>query len=377
MNKHSHILIIGGGLAGLTSAIHLANTGISVTLIEKDVYPKHKVCGEYISNEVLPYLEHIGLEIDRLKPINITELNISTLKGEMIKSKLPLGGFGISRYTLDYYLWNKAKELGVELINESVIDVKFNHNEDIFIIKTSLNNIFNCSYVIGAYGKRATLDKSLKRSFSLNKSPWLAVKAHYTADFNTKTVALHNFKGGYCGLSNVENNRVNACYLVHYNNFKKYKDILNFQKEVLYQNPHLKQFFENAIPVFDKPITISQINFERKKPVENHIFMVGDAAGLIHPLCGNGMAMAIQSAQIICTLLVKNFEKQSLSRIEIEKLYKEQWDNAFSKRLYAGRVLQKVLMNRKFQKLAQKLANLLPSIVPLIIKQTHGKPLVC
>ncbi|GAA3510998.1 NAD(P)/FAD-dependent oxidoreductase [Aquimarina addita] len=375
MIGHSHIVIVGGGLSGLTSAIHLAKADIPVLLIEKNVYPKHKVCGEYISNEVLPYLQFLDLDLDILKPSRITEFIISTAQGKTIKSKLSLGGFGISRFVLDHYLWNQAKILGVHLINDQVDDIDYDDKG--FMVKTARSGVITADFVIGAYGKRSILDRKLNRKFSFNASSWLAVKSHYKADFNSDTVALHNFKGGYAGLSMVENNRVNTCYLVNYSSFKKYKNIENFQKEVMCKNPHLQSFFKNSEPVFDQPITISQINFTKKKAVEHHIFMVGDTAGLIHPLCGNGMAMAIQAAQILCTLLVKNYSNHEFSRLELEKEYTHQWKLTFSKRLYTGRMLQKILIDKGFQEIAHTIANISPWIVPKIINQTHGKPLIC
>lgn len=376
MNENSHVLIIGGGLAGLTSAIHLAKMGVRVTLIEKDTYPKHKVCGEYISNEVLPYFDFLSINLTKIQAVTISNVVITTQKGDRIQSTLPLGGFGVSRYTLDYYLWEKAKEAGVRLLNDQVIDIQYQN--DVFFVNTNNNEIQTCDYVIGAYGKRTTLDKTLKRDFSFKKSPWLAVKAHYKADFDSKTVALHNFEGGYCGLSMIENQKVNVCYLVAYDSFKKYKNIDAFQNEVMRQNPYLDTFFNTAELLFDKPITISQINFEKKKAVENHVFMIGDAAGLIHPLCGNGMAMAIQSAQLLCQLLIQNHNSTHVrSRKQIEELYTQKWNNTFSKRVYAGRVLQKILLNGNAQQISYAIANIIPSIVPKIIKQTHGKPLIC
>ncbi|WP_103866168.1 NAD(P)/FAD-dependent oxidoreductase [Aquimarina sp. I32.4] len=374
---HSHVIIIGGGLAGLTSAIHLARAGVPVTLIEKNVYPKHKVCGEYISNEVLPYFDFLDIDIQSLQPTNISKFLITTKKGNCIESELPLGGFGVSRYTLDYYLWKKATVSGVQLIQDQVIDIKYKQDTG-FKIETAKNQMLTSDYVIGAYGKRAQLDKKLQRDFSLKKSSWLAVKSHYTTNFEPNTVSLHNFDGGYCGLSMIEEQKVNACYLVAYDSFKKHKNITGFQKEIMEQNPYLHSFFKEATLLFEKPITISQINFDKKKAVENHILMTGDAAGLIHPLCGNGMAMAIQSAQIVSKLLATNyFETTKKSRKEIEKLYKKQWDQAFSKRLYTGRVLQKILLNDRLQELSYTLANTMPAIVSKIIKQTHGAPLIC
>ncbi len=375
MKKHSYIVVVGGGLAGLTSAIDLVQKGIEVTLIEKEIYPKHKVCGEYISNEVLPYLEQLNLDICSLKPVRISNFMISTSKGKKIESELPLGGFGISRYTLDNFLWEQAKKLGVNLITDQVIDVFY--QEDTFEVKTAKNGSVTSDFVIGAYGKRSGLDRSLKRGFSNKKSPWLAVKAHYKAAFDEKSVALHNFDGGYCGLSKVENEMVNACYLVNYESFKKHKDIDEFQKEVMSKNPYLADFFENAEIAFEKPITISQINFEMKNPVVNHIFMCGDAAGLIHPLCGNGMAMAIQSAQIISCMISKYYFGMEMSREKLEKAYTKEWQSQFGTRLRTGRILQKILLNPKLQILVQKIARIFPILVPFIIKKTHGSPLKC
>ncbi|HEX9151190.1 MAG TPA: FAD-dependent oxidoreductase, partial [Flavobacterium sp.] len=88
--KNKEVLIIGGGLAGLTAAIHLSKIGFQITVIEKNEFPKHKVCGEYISNEVLPYLNWLDLKIADLYPTAITKLEFSTVSGKKIKSILPL-----------------------------------------------------------------------------------------------------------------------------------------------------------------------------------------------------------------------------------------------------------------------------------------------
>ncbi len=371
--KTLHTIIVGGGLAGLTSAIHLSKHGSKVSVFEKNTYPKHKVCGEYISNEVLPYLEYLDIDINTIQPVWISKLSISTQKRDQITHKLPLGGFGISRYTLDHFLYKKALEQGVTFFHEQVLDIKYHENT--FYVHTNKGD-FEADYVLGAYGKRSILDKTLQRSFSFKKSPWLAVKAHYESDFDPELVALHNFRGGYCGLSMVEDQKINACYLVNYNSFKNYKDITSFQESEISQNPHLDSFFKNANLLFDKPITISQINFSRKKPVENHIFMIGDAAGLIHPLCGNGMAMAIQSSQILCELLLTKTKERTLEeRKYIERLYQKKWNSTFSRRLYAGRILQRILLKENLQQYSFKIASKLPKVVPTIIKQTHGKPI--
>ena len=94
-NGFFDIIIIGGGLAGLCNAIHLSKYGKDVLLIEKNNYPKHKVCGEYISNEVLPYLQFLDFNPFDFGAVKIENFQISTTNNKTINAKLPLGGFGI------------------------------------------------------------------------------------------------------------------------------------------------------------------------------------------------------------------------------------------------------------------------------------------
>lgn len=372
MNETNEISIIGGGLAGLTAAIDLLKRGFSVTLIEKNDYPKHKVCGEFISNEVLPYLKELGLDIESLQPTNIIKTELSTHSGKTIKTDLPLGGFGVSRYSLDNYLYLEFIKLGGKAVKESVISIDF--SDDIFTISTQSNLVFKSKIVLGAFGKRSNLDIELKRNFIQQKSPWLAVKAHYSGEFPNDLVGLHNFKGGYCGVSKVENDVINICYLVKFESFKEFKNITDFQENVMYINENLKNIFEKSKILFENPLTISQISFEDKPKIENHVLMIGDSAGLIHPLCGNGMAMAIHSAKI-ASILIDDFLQNKISRALMESNYISIWNKTFKKRLQFGKFLSKLLLNSYLSKVTMNLIILFPFLLPIIIKKTHGKPL--
>lgn len=372
MDSKNEISIIGGGLAGLTAAIDLLNRNFKVIVFEKNEYQKHKVCGEFISNEVLPYLEHLGLNIESLQPTHIFKTELSTHSGKTIKAKLPLGGFGISRYQLDAYLAEKVLGLGGNIIFETVKTIDF--SEDSFTITTQSNQVFHSKIVLGAFGKRSNLDIELKRNFIQQKSPWLGVKAHYSGDFPNDLVVLHNFKGGYCGVSKVEDNVINICYLVQFESFKKYKNIADFQENVLYQNKNLEKILKESKMLFENPITISQISFEDKPKIENHILMLGDSAGLIHPLCGNGMAMAIHSAKI-ASELVANFLDNKISRANLEVNYTSIWNKTFKNRLKFGKFLSKLLLNPYLSKVTMNLLLVFPFLLPIIIKKTHGNPL--
>jgi flavin-dependent dehydrogenase len=367
------VLIIGGGLAGLCNAIHLSKFGAKVLLIEKNEYPKHKVCGEYISNEVLPYLQYLDIDPFRFGAVKIDTFHLSTTTNKLISAKLPLGGFGISRYQLDYVLSEKAKKNNVLIIQDTVIDVDF--KEDVFSVKTKNKLKFTSKICIGSYGKRSSLDVKLKRGFIKKRSPYLGVKFHVKGSFSENLVALHNFKGGYCGISKVENNTINVCYITNFLSFQKYKNINDFEKNVILKNQFLKEIFENSTSVFEQPLSISQISFETKNPIENHMMMCGDAAGMIHPLCGNGMSMAIQSAQIASKLILNYLKGNKTNRDTLEKRYIMQWNAQFKWRLKVGRFIAMLFRNDKVASILLQVLKRLPFLLPVIIKQTHGKPI--
>ena len=374
MNKQFlDVIIIGGGLAGLCNAIHLSKLGKKVLLIEKNEYPKHKVCGEYISNEVLPYLDFLEVNPFDFGAVRINKFQLSTTKSNIISAKLPLGGFGISRYTLDLALAEKAKENGVMILQDTVLDVTF--LKDFFQVETKQNSIFTSKIAIGAFGKRSLLDVKMERNFIQKKSPYLGVKIHVKGNFKEDLVALHNFKGGYCGVSKVENNAINLCYITNYATFKQYKNIEDFQEQVVFKNNYLKEIFHSSEALFEKPLSISQISFETKKPVENHILMCGDSAGMIHPLCGNGMSMAIQSAQLASKLILNYFNGEIETRKELEKQYIRQWNRKFSLRLKAGHFIAMLFRKDTIASVLLQILKKLPFLLPIIIKQTHGKPM--
>lgn len=366
------VAIIGGGLAGLTSALHLSKCNKRVLLIEKNEYPKHKVCGEYISNEVLPYLNSLGIDPVKEGAKEIDQLELSTVKSKTIRGELPLGGFGMSRYFLDELLAKKALENNVVIHQDTVEKISFEDHH--FLIYTKKKQMYTGRVAIGAFGKRSNLDVQMNRKFIQRKSPYLAVKTHVKGVFPDNLVALHNFKGGYCGVSKVETNAINVCYIVNFSSFKKYKNIEDFQKQVVLKNDHLRKIVTHTSPIFEKPLTISQISFKTKKPVEDHILMCGDTAGMIHPLCGNGMGMAIRSAQI-ASLEILKFLNGKISRHQLENNYLRNWNKEFKIRLRAGHLIAWLFRNQRISEMLLTVLKWIPSLLPKIIRLTHGKPL--
>lgn len=175
-------------------------------------------------------------------------------------------------------------------------------------------------------------------------------------------------------MSNVEGGKTNLCYLTHRENVRKHKSIREMEERILSSNPFLKNIFNNAQFLFERPETINEISFETKRPVEHHVLMTGDAAGMITPLCGNGMAMAIHAAKIASELTVNFLRDKNFSRAALESQYSAEWNKLFRNRLWFGRQVQKLFGNEWASSLAVNLALNVRPIVSMIIKGTHGEP---
>jgi flavin-dependent dehydrogenase len=291
-------------------------------------------------------------------------------KSNFCEVELPLGGFGISRYLLDNLLYQQAKSQHCTFIHETVADITFSNNTFKVVLSSGLE--IETAIAIGSFGKRSTIDVHLKRDFIQKKSHWMAIKAHFKGQFSDDLVGLYPFDGGYCGVSKVENNLINICYIVQTKVFRKYKNIPDFELHTLLKNDGLKALLDNSKSVFETPLTISQISFDDKKAVENHVLMIGDAAGLIHPLCGNGMAMAIHSAKIASELVHNALQEAVFSREKLEIIYQKNWNETFKNRLKMGRNLSYLLLNPYLTKISMKMVARFPALFKCIIKKTHG-----
>ena len=362
--KPHDVSIIGGGLAGLSLAIQLADANHSVVLFERKKYPFHRVCGEYISMESWNFLERIGVPLSQMNLPKITQLQVSSLSGKVIEHSLKPGGFGISRYTLDSMMASIAKSKGVDLREE--VTVK------------DIDEEIKSSVIVGAFGKRSNLDKKLNRSFEQHpqvpSKNWVGVKYHINADIPENQIELHNFEGGYCGISKVDGGKYCLCYLTKASNLQQFNgNILQMETELLSKNPFLKNYFSDRKKfLFDKPVTISQVTFQKKLPVENQVLMVGDSAGMIAPLCGNGMSMALRASSIAFPIILQ-FLNGKISRERMEQEYSSQWSKEFATRLQFGRMLQPILLQPSLSNMALPFLGKIPFLMNKIVSLTHGR----
>jgi len=368
------VVIIGGGLAGLSLAIQLASKQHRILVLEKDDFPRHKVCGEYVSMESKPFLGRLGISIDDLDLPIINKLQVTDALGNEVNAVLETGGFGISRYKLDDLLATLARTQHVTLLTNTKADEVI-WAGDTFEVRAK-GSVYRAKLVCGAWGKRSNLDIKLQRPFIQEKQKalnnYVGVKYHVRYDWPKGLIGLHNFENGYCGVSRIEEDKCCLCYLTTAANLQRCSnDIKRAERDILMKNPTLKIIFNEATFLYETPLAISQISFQKKEQVRGHVLLLGDAAGVITPLCGNGMSMAFRSAHIAFGL-IDGFLNAKITRSDLEGAYALSWKNAFSDRLFMGRTVQRNFGKNWTTALFLKSMNLLPFVRNGIIKATSG-----
>ena len=356
-------VIIGGGLAGLAAAIHIAKSGSKVTLIEKKDYPRHKVCGEYLSLEALPLLDDLGVSLHHRPKVTRTILSIQS--GQSISADLPLGGIGISRHFLDHALYGSALEAGVEVFTKEAVKSWEMDNSE-FLVMTHRGRVFRSRALIDAHGK----------------PPWpgqtaagrrqVGVKQYYDLPFDEDLVVLHNFEGGYGGAVQVETGLVDVAYMVSEKVFSRYKDPSLLEEYILHGNPQLRRILKEGRPVLDRRLTISNFVLGPRRMHRDGALMAGDAAAMIPPATGNGMAMALHSGRL-AGKFTSQFLQESMSRKEMTLAYERAWKKMMGRRLQWGGLIQDLMESPRWSKMAYFGLRTFPSLLPAIISRTHGR----
>ena len=367
-------IVVGAGLSGCSAAIQLAKRGYRILLLEQSHYPIHKVCGEFLSIEVIEIFANLGIleQVYKLGAYPIHRAYLTTASGASFRSDLPSTALGLSRYQLDLLLFQRARSLNVDCRdNTRVLNVVGNLQTG-FTVHTGKED-FTSRVVFGAFGKRSPLDRTLNRKFIQTKSPWIAYKGHFTGVDIADVIELHGFPNGYCGISQIETGEVNVCWIAHervmQESMHKSLDI----PESLAKNPVLADRFEHLHRVSPSLQGLSQITFVHKETFHNDICMIGDTAGMITPLCGDGMAMALRSAEIVVPV-VSQFLDGGITAIAFKQQYAIAWRREFQTRLQLGQIMHNCFVQPPLANLGVNLCRVFPALGHWLIGATRGNP---
>ena len=311
------VAVIGAGPAGSTLAALLARRGIAVALIDRDTFPRDKLCGEFLSYDALPVLDALGITIPQAPYIDRCRI---VARHRQYEFDLPHAARGVSRLLLDDLLFRTAVAAGATPLTATATDL----------------HMTNARVVAGAWGRWGRFDQQLARSFVRDRAHRnFGFKRHYRGATSADVIELHSFRRGYLGVAAVEDGVTNICGLVHASRLVHHKGRWeSFVDEIRAEEPTLETMYARYTPAQEGFLSSEPVIFRARSAVEHGIFMVGDASGIVDPLTGNGMAMAIQSALVAAPFIV---DALGQDRARAENAYRQRHHDLFAKRIHWSR----------------------------------------
>lgn len=385
------IAIIGGGLAGSALAALLARTGRRVVLFEKDQFPRDKLCGEFLSPESQDELRRLGAldAVLETGPTRIRRARFTTEGGSELRLRLPGDGLGVTRWALDALMFEHARSVSAETrAGTEVRSVEPGSQGMLRIQGLGPDREpfeVEAAWVVGAHGRRARLDHQLQRPFISQKHPYVGLKRHHRAADNaagralsaelSDHVEIHAFEGGYCGMSFVETGEVNVCMLLKQDSLRdaEHADWQTVRTHRLSRNRRLAERLDALVPVDDHVLAVAQIPFVDRFRFARGVLFVGDAAGMIAPMAGDGQAMALSSAGLLADLITASKRQPTASeRAELGARWDQVWRTTFERRLVLALRLQTGLLNAKTANRLVGAISRVPGLAGLLARQTRG-----
>ena len=358
-NLKAKIVIVGAGPAGASLAIRLAKNDFSVALIEREKFPRHKLCGEFMSPECLAHFAELGVLDAMLAAggdrISETVFYAPDGKNVTVPSKWfnnEQNALSLSRAEMDERLLEKARESGVEIFEETqatgiltesgrICGVKLKRQggetqelaADILIDATGRASVLGkLAEKIEIQNSRFKIQNSERKSQQLKSGKQkrlVGFKTHLSgAAIEKSRCEIYFFRGGYGGLSRVENNLANHCFLIEAAIVKEFSgDADAIVEKLIFKNKRAAETLGIAAPVNDwLAVSVDGFGVRNLNPAKN-LFAVGDSAAFIDPFTGSGMLMALESAKILSAAIAENSFAPELIAARYRNLHREKFQN--------------------------------------------------
>ena len=293
------VLILGGGVAGCAASIALARKGRSVTLIEREPTPRHKVCGEFLSGEALDDLHTLGIDVASLGAVPLNYVRLAAAK-RAAEAPLPFPAASLTRKALDTALIAEAIASGVRITR----------GRSVQLLSRAAGNLWQATLDDGTTYEAPTAflatGKHDLRGHVRPKDPhqWVAFKMYYRlsaaqfADLGDAS-ELTLYAGGYGGIQPVEDGITNFCCVVQRNYLARaglrWEGLLARMQQ---DCPHLAMRLEGAQQLLEKPITVTHIPYGYlRRETEDGLYCIGDQAAVIPSFTGDGISIALHTAR--------------------------------------------------------------------------------
>ena len=294
----SVVLVLGGGLAGASAALELAQARIPVRLLERETGPRHKVCGEFLSVEAQRDLQRLGLDPAALGAVPIDRVRL--IAGErQVEAALPFVAQGLSRKRLDEALLQCAERQGARIER----GVKVTGIED-GRVSTSAGPCRSRAILLatGKHDVRGTArgGPDAGKDYVGFKMHWRLSPAQRRA--LGSAIELILFRGGYAGLQGISRDGANLCLIVRRNRLAQ--DGARWEELIagMMGESHLARRLGDAEALFDRPLAIANLPYgylcDHASSGPENLYRLGDQAALTAPLTGDGMAIALRSARL-------------------------------------------------------------------------------
>lgn len=375
-------VVVGAGLAGSTLAAALASHGWDVLLIERDRLPRHKVCGEFLSPEAQGSLRTLGLyqEVAALEPVALQAAHLVSARGRAVQVALPGTAWGVSRHGLDAALAAGAVASGARLWQAATVTrcerepSSRGGGWQLHVRRADGPVTVRARAALVACGRHsaAGLPPHASPPDTQARARYVGVKCHYEDVSMPARVELYFFRGGYAGINRVEGGRANLCLLASYEAFaaagRSVSALIGAAAE---WNEALAERLHGARPLPATECAVAPVDTHRPARPWDDVPCLGDTATMIPPLCGDGMAMALRSAEL-CAPLAHAYLQGQLSVDDWSAAYCAAWHREFDGRLRAGRLLQRVLERPLWADGMLRIGKQLPELATYFVYATRG-----
>ena len=365
------VVIAGAGVAGSSLALALARRGIAVALVDPAVFPRNKLCGEFLSPEARGALDRLALTelVERAGYHPIRSVRITTPQGRTVRARLVdperPPGLGLSRFTLDDLIVREARRAGAVVVESTRVRgplIEGGTVAGLIVGRPPRQDAtIRARVSIAADGRHSTLVKQTGETFARQgmRPKLVGMKRHYRLDRDHPsaevdgTVGLHVVPGGYCGTCRVEGDLTNLCALVPESEIQPYHgDLDRAAQAVLGRNPAASRILADGVAVGPWK-AVSGVRVEASTPRLPGILYAGDCQGTVDPLGGQGMTMALLGAELLEPLVVRALDFGATRSIQAE--WRAAWDGRFRRRVRLCRMLHQVLVRPQLINLASGL----------------------
>jgi flavin-dependent dehydrogenase len=365
MSAAFDLLVAGGGPAGAALASLAADAGLRVLVVERKRFPRGKVCGEFVSAEGCRVLERLGVKA-ALVAAGGREIRACTVTAggsARIEARLPdLGdgsgsGLGVSRELLDSVLLDRARRAGAVVLERHAV---LPHDTGGTAVTAMLQRVaasepaspVRARVIVAADGRSSAFARRRRRTGVTRDRSWFGLETHLDgapAGLDA-TVELHAFDGGYVGLCSIEGQRTNVCLLVQVRALRTAGgDPARLFAERVAIEPSVRRVLPRAT-TRSTWRAVGRLTWGAAHPAARGVLFVGDAAGTIDPLCGEGMSHALRGAEIALPFVVRAAARGGVD-LEIEREYRAAWRREFARATRRARALGFVLERRPVARL--------------------------